>query len=76
MSCRVGITTNLQERKAHWAREHSNMHNWQKYGPYSSREAAQRKEDQLAKQYGCEAHHGGADPQNSSARWWVYKFDH
>ena len=76
MPCRVGITTNPEEHKAHWVREHPQMRNWRADGPYSSRAKAQEREDLLKARYNCAAHPVGADPAHPSARWWVYKFDY
>ena len=74
MGCRIGMTTNLEVRKAYWGTIYKNLRKWQKLGgPYSKTEA-QAKETQLAKKYGCESHHGGEGKEND--KWYVYYFKH
>ena len=74
MACRVGITTNLAQRKRYWRRQHPFLQNWQSEGPYSSKSAAQAREDELAFELDCEAHPGGAGPEY--ANWYVYYFEY
>ena len=76
MACRVGMTTKLAERKEYWQSQHSTLHNWQTFGPFSTREDAQAKEDSLARQFGCQSSPGGADSDDPNAQWSVYKFDY
>ena len=75
MPCRVGITTDPVRRKKEWESEYSSLRNWQTYGPYTTRQKAQEKENQLAVIYGCASHPGGREPDDS-AYWYAYKFDH
>ena len=74
MACIVGMTTNLIRRKSERENEYPTLRNWKEFGPYPTREQAQEKEKQLAKQYRCHSNPGGRD--NPGARWWVYKFDY
>ena len=77
MACRVGMTTNLADRERYWRSVHRNLTGWQVLsGPHYSREDAQAEEDRLAKQYGCIASGGGADPSDPYAKWYVYGFDY
>ncbi len=70
MKCRVGITTNLADRKAYWKKKYPNMRNWKPVGPFASRKAAQAWEDRQP----CEKSGGGRDPDSPSAKW-GYRFD-
>ena len=71
--CRVGMTTNPDQRKAKWEAEIPNTTDWKWFGPYDSRETTQAVETALAEDGGCESHHGGGEPENNNP-WWVYKF--
>ena len=75
MACRVGITTDSDTRKRAWEAEYPQMENWTVLGPFDSKEAAQKKETELAEDRGCEAHPGGREPDDPSAKWYVYSFD-
>ena len=59
MTCRVGITTDLEERKKEHESNYSTLKNWKECGSYPSREEAQKAEDKLAKKCNCQAHPGG-----------------
>ncbi len=77
MGCRIGITTDLTSREAYWQTIYKNLRDWQVLaGPYDEKKDAQAKEDELAKESGCDAHGGGADPKNPNAKWYVYGFNH
>lgn len=71
MGCRAGITTRLDERQTEWQRQYPTMRNWQAYGPFQNRAAAQQWEDSQP----CVKSGGGADPDFLGARWYSYKFD-
>ena len=73
MPCQVGITTRLNERKAEWEREVIGFRNWKVLGRYKSRAAAQAAEDRYARQYGCNANHGGS---SAVGPWSVHYFDY
>lgn len=76
MACVIGMTTNLQRRKREWEAEYSSLRDWQIMGgPYADRKTAQAVEDRLAQQHGCQAHHGGRDPDIPNG-WWIYGFNH
>lgn len=60
MACRVGITTDLEERKAYWMRQHPNLYDWRIEGKYSTKWQVQAGEDRIARERGCNAHPGGA----------------
>ena len=72
MPCRVGITTNLKERRAHWEGEHPSLRSWKTLLRTSSKTVAQAKETVYAGANGCEHGPGGGGPQ--SATWYVYHF--
>ena len=76
MACRIGITTNLQARKAHWQSVHPTLNSWQILGGPTSKSDAQAIETKLAKQYNCEAYPGGDDPDDGSNQWYVYGFNY
>ena len=76
MACRVGITTDPKRRKAEWAARHPDMGNWEVIAGPIPRAEAQSIEDAQALIYGCEAHHGGDEPDVPGAGWYVYKFDY
>lgn len=71
MGCRAGITTRLSERKAEWQQKYPKMRNWQQFGPFADRAAAQAWEDKQA----CDKSGGGADPDFRGAKWYGYRFD-
>lgn len=74
MPCRVGITTNPEERKQHWQNQHPTLRNWQILATYPTKSQAQQRETQEAASRGCQASPGGAGPE--VATWSVYYFDY
>lgn len=74
MACRVGITTDLDERKQHWQSIHPLLRDWSWEGPYTTKSAAQSRENTLAAAWGCTAHPGGAGAEQ--ANWYVYWFNY
>ena len=74
MACRVGMTTDLDERRAHWASQHPTMRNWQiLHKVYTKREALDW-EKKHAELRGCESGQGGGGPDNGV--WYVYYFEY
>ena len=73
MPCRVGITTDLGERRTYWENRVVGLTNWRILKSFRSREAAQQYENEYAARYGCHAYHGGAD---APGMWHVYRFDY
>ena len=75
MTCRIGITTDLNARKDDWKRKYpKSFRKWKQLGTHYSKSAAQARETVLAKQHGCESHAGGGGPEK--ATWHVYYFEH
>ena len=75
MSCRVGITTDIETRKAYWERECPNMTNWKVLSQGLDRAVAQSMEDSISLAHGCDASGGGDDSDDISATWSVYRFE-
>ena len=73
MPWRVGITTNLEARKAAWQSKVVGMKNWRKLKTFSSRKEAQEYETWYANKYKCQASPGGASARGP---WHVYRFDY
>ena len=80
MPCRVGITTDPEERKRHWKRRVHGLRNW-KQDFIGRKSEAQAIEDSrirncnLSRNRGkCHGNHGGGDPYNPN--WYVYEFDY
>jgi len=77
MACRIGMTTNPNQRKAYWESQYPTLKDWQILaGPIVSKTEAQKKETELANQYGCESHPGGDDPDSQGASWYIYAFNY
>ena len=82
MPCRVGITTNPEQRKRYWENRVTEFRNWQLHGYHKEKGDAQEEENRLfrrcrvhEKHRGtCHAHHGGGDPDEEG--WTVYSFDY
>ena len=75
MTCRIGITTDLIARRAYWKSQYpGSFRNWQVLEEHYSKSAAQAREIQLAKHYGCKYHPGGGGDEH--ATWYVYYFQH
>ena len=73
MTCRIGITTDLIERRAYWEGKYPrSFRNWQVLEECYSKSAAQAREIQLAKHYKCESHPRGCGDEH--ATWHVYYF--
>lgn len=75
MGCRVGITTNVEERKADWEGEYPNMTNWKVVANGLSRDKAQEMENTLSLAHSCDASPGGNEPEDPNATWSVYRFE-
>jgi len=73
MPCRVGITTNLDARKAFWESKVYGLTNWRVLAGYRSREEAQAHETRYANRYNCQSSPGGGKARGS---WYVYRFDY
>ena len=73
MACRVGMTTDLDERKRYWQSVHPTLRDWSWEGPYT-KASAQSRENTLAAACGCDAHPGGAGAEY--ANWYVYGFNY
>lgn len=73
MACRVGITTDPESRKAYWKSVHPSLYGWTILGTYSTRAAAQARENAEAAAGSCAASPGGAD---APGPWYVYKFSY
>lgn len=75
MTGRVGITTNLIGRRAHWESVYpATIRNWRVVHTFYSKSEAQAHETKLAKLWGCESHQGGGGTE--FATWHVYYFEH
>ena len=75
MVCRIGITTNPEQRKAQWLREYPTLRNWEiLIGPTKDKAEAQIAETMLSQKSGCESAPGGDDPDDPFAQWYVYRF--
>ena len=75
MSCRAGITTDVEERRAHWFREHRVSETGGSSGfPCWSKAEAQAAEDSHREWHGCDGAPGG--PEMPGLLWWVYHFEY
>lgn len=74
MACRIGITTNPDQRKAAWQREHPTLRNWEILEICQRKSDAQNRENIYAERFGCAAHPGGEGPE--LALWYVYYFQY
>lgn len=73
MGTRAGITTDLARRQREWRQRYPLMYNWQAFGPFSTRSAAQDWENQ---QWGADRHGGGNDRDLLGLRWYGYIFNY
>lgn len=75
MPCRVGMTTDPEERKAYWKSKVEGFKNWQILKTFTNKEKeqAQKYETDYATKHGCEAAPGGPDAPGA---WYVYRFDY
>jgi len=77
MGCRVGMTTNIEDRKLLWQTMYSTLKNWEILGGPMSKEDAQVMETREALERGCDAHQGGRDPDDPLVtQWYVYYFEY
>ena len=78
VSCRIGITMDLERRKKEWEREYLKrgkvIKNWTVLSTHQSKSSAQEVETREAKQQNCEAHPGGRGSEK--AIWHVYKIEY
>ena len=72
MPCRVGMTTNPERREREWRAEYPSLWGWTVEGGNYTKNQAQDRENQLAVQYGCQAHPGGDGSESDN--WYVYWF--
>ena len=83
MLCKVGITTNPEEKREYWQNQTTGFANWQILEIFRSKTAAKEFETAYALRHGCEAELGGSDvpvTEKESATehdwWYVYHFDY
>ena len=74
MPCRVGMSTNPQERRQYWSGQVRNLHNWRILASGLTYEQALAREENEARQRGCVAEPGG--PRMDGPVWSVYYFEH
>ena len=78
LSCRIGITTDLETRKQFWKREYLKkgkvIKNWTVLNTHQSKSSAQEEETREAKKQNCVAYPGGRGSEK--ATWYVYKFEY
>lgn len=72
MPCRVGMTTDPDERRRYWESQYPTLHDWVILGHYRSKSEAQKAETMFADKNGCVSHPGGDGPE--IADWVVYGF--
>ena len=74
--CRIGITSNLQDRKSYWKtyyRQWADIKRFEVLKTFNSKEDAESFEKTKAKELGCWFGRGGGDPKKSE--WIVYRID-
>ncbi|MDE0151701.1 MAG: hypothetical protein OXK80_04290 [Bdellovibrionales bacterium] len=78
ISCRIGITTDLENRKKTWQRiyekEGKTIKNWTVLSKHYSKSSAQEAEKREAKLQNCKAHPGGRKSRKTI--WYLYKIEH
>ena len=73
MTCRIGITTNPDKRRAEWESQYGRKLNSKTLKTCASKAEAQRAEHLLAASQGCISHPGGED---AIGPWHVYRIDY
>ncbi len=77
MNCRIGMTTNPEQRRAQWLVEYPSMRNWKVLmGPIGDKATAQVAEAKLSQELGCISSPGGNDPDDPLAPWFIYRFEY
>ena len=78
VSCRIGITMDLERRKQEWKTEYLKkgivIKKWTVLSTHQSKSSAQAVETREAKKQNCEAHPGGRGAEK--AIWHVYKIEY
>ena len=74
MACRVGMTTDPEERERFWRNQHRTLHEWKIESRHRSKSAAQAEETRLANLHGCKHGEGGRGPE--LVTWYVYSFSY
>ena len=72
MACRVGITQDMETRKAFWQRDYPRLRNFRRISTHRTKSAAQAAETKKARAHGCDHHPGGGGPERGT--WYVYHF--
>jgi hypothetical protein len=72
MPCRVGITTDPEDKKAFWRTECLGFAHWRVLAKFATRKKARDYEMTFAKEHCCTAEPGGLDVDGS---WYVYQFE-
>ena len=78
VSCRIGITMNLEKRKQQWKNEYLKkgiiIKKWTVLSTHQSKSSAQAVETREAKKQNCIAYPGGRGAEK--ATWYVYKIEY
>lgn len=83
MPCRLGITTDPEERRIYWQNQAIGFADWQILNSFRSKAAAKEYETGYALRNGCEAALGDSDATGTGREyevqynwWYVYHFDY
>ncbi|MCK5050219.1 MAG: hypothetical protein KAS53_00670 [Candidatus Cloacimonetes bacterium] len=77
MACRIGMTTNPEQRKAQWLTKYPSLVNWKILkGPIEDKATAQVEEAYISQLLDCESSPGGDDPDDPFAQWYIYRFEY
>jgi hypothetical protein len=73
MPCRIGITTDINGRRAYWRSQVVGFRNWRILRTFRRREDAQEYETWYAETFRCQAAPGGAP---APGLWYAYRFEY
>ena len=79
MICRVGVTTDPEERELYWEARCKSFRNWEILYEGLSRFEAQDLEMEEAEKWGCESHEDNSssdEDEDEELTWSVYYFEH
>ncbi len=72
MSCRIGITTDPDTRRADWERQVVGLRDWRLLRTFGAKPGAKKYAAQYAEKYGCRM---SSVDMNVGGTWYVYRYN-
>ena len=76
MPCKIGVTKNLEEKRAHVEMIYRTAKDWHTLGTFDDKESAVAAQRRLVAQMGCDEIRADEEEGEMKGQWHVYCFSH